>query len=236
MLAEKIRNINPRADIASIVLQSTPTAPVPSQTSWNSDGVSGAAPRPSSRGATSMASTSKLFAPQSLSANPPTTRPLVRDGTSPMPSVTSLSERKGVEAATVAVRSGGLEAMMPFRTHERGATAESAVKPSLPPGARKPHAAGAGSELPEARPEKESSNEEIPQASTNSRALEAAAARRSAKLAGSGGIEDAHGLGSVKGGRCSLMGRMLGSGMLERQREWAKARNRKVGGLAGGEA
>lgn len=240
-MAEKIRKINPKANIASIVLQPTPRGPVSSQASWNSDSASGPARRPSSRGTTPASANATL---QSFSAKHlPSTRPFVRGDGSTMPSLASLSGGDGAAVTMAAVRSGGSETTAPVPARETNAAADSDVESPRSLVARKRRAMGIGSGLPDARPEKDSSKEENPpQASNDRRAFGTAAppaASLAAPLGGSGGVEDGGGRGSVEGGRRSLMGRMLGSGMLERQREWAKARNRKVthaasGGVGGG--
>lgn len=216
-LAEKIRKINPRADIASIVLQSTPRrAPLPSQTSWNSDAGSGPARRPSSRGA-------------SFSGKTPAAGPFTGGDSSLTPSFASLS---GAEGAAVAVRSGGSEATTPVRTHEREAASNPEGKLPLVPGTEKQRMVEIGSGPPDAGPEEASTKEENPRAS-NSRIFQTAVSL-AAEHAGIDEAEGTDGRDPVEGNRCSLMGRMLGSGMLERQREWAKARNRKVRRVAGG--
>ena len=210
-LAEKIRKINPRADIVSIVLQSTPRGSVPSQASWNIDGGgSGSARRPSS----SRGTTPTL---QSFPAKRhPGFRPFAGSDGSPTPPFTLLSGGDAAATATAAVR-GGSETMAPVPTCERDTAADS-----------DPHAAGTRSGPVRAGPDKHSSKGENSQAS-NRRTLETTADPPADGLGGgSGGAEDRDGRGPVESGRRSLMGRMLGSGMLERQREWAKARNRKV--------
>lgn len=227
-MAEKIRKINPRADIASIVLQSTPRAPVPSQTTWNGDGGSGTERRPSSRGATPIDnSTSSAATPQSFSVKHPNMRPFVGGDGSSIPCCTSLSGTEGAAAATVAVRSGGPVTTTSARIHERDANiADSEVRSPRFPGNRESQAVGIGSRSPHARPEKELFERKSPQAS-NGRTFEPTAPPPD-KLADGDGVAGAGGWGSVESNRRSLMGRMLGSSMLERQREWAKARNRKV--------
>lgn len=178
-LAEKIRKLNPRADIASIVLQSTPRAPASSQTPWNNDGGGGTARRPSS----------------------------------------SLSGREGATAATVATRNGGSEATPPVQVHAKDATSNAQINFPPAPGTTRPHKlAEPGGGTPDLGPPVDSSSKEESPHSSSSRDFETGSPSASAR-AGSDGAEN---------NRRSLMGRMLGSGMLERQREWAKARNRKV--------
>eukprot|EP00752_Nemacystus_decipiens_P013357 g11826.t2 len=105
-LAQKIRKINPRANIASIVFQSTPRGHAPpSHATLNRDSRRDSSHGPSSRGTAPTGVNDDTS--QSFSAiNHPSTRPFVRGGGSTMPSFASSSEGgDGAAAATVAARS-----------------------------------------------------------------------------------------------------------------------------------
>eukprot|EP00903_Cladosiphon_okamuranus_P012004 g11271.t1 len=229
-LAEKIRKINPRADIAAIVLQSTPRAPAPSQISLNSiDGGSGSTWFPSSRG---TAPTTAVAIPRSFPAKVLTSKSFSGGDGSPMPSLMSLSGGEGASAATMAARSGGSDTKLPERRHSRDVTANVETKSPRSPGNRNTPSVGIGSSSPpRERPEQDSSNAENGSPASKGGTSQSVAAPpppAAARLAGSVGEEDGVGRSSADSRRRSLMGRMLGSGMLERQREWAKARNKKV--------
>lgn len=252
---EKIRKINPRADIGSIVLQPTPRAilpaTLPARTSDGGGG--GAARRPSSRAATptythSTTTVSTPGTPRSLSAQSTSTRRLSMGDPSLRPPFSFLPDEEGGAAAALAVRTGGSTVTMTAATLATAGTGGEVAPAEL--------------EAEEARRSARNGRAAQPagvggRPSEGGRGREPADADLQAGHGVASGGDGGDGIGAplppppapspavaepgacvrededVDGGtrskRRSLMGRMLESGMLERQREWAKARNRKVG-------
>ncbi|CAM9207637.1 unnamed protein product [Scytosiphon promiscuus] len=221
-LVEKIRKINPRVDIASIVRQSTPRTPLPLQpTTRTSDGDCGVTPRPSSRG-TTVAGTSTVLASASSA------RSMCADA---LPSVSVGTTAGGLQSTDVP---GKQQSLPPSMDPDR-ATSSAATKRSLP---EENASAGKRAAQPSsAQEDAEGRDYVLPVDERTSGPGNQAAGEAQGEFAAAAAQEGEDGCDGGNGWidqgtrgarRRSLMGRMLESGMLERQKEWAKARRKKV--------
>ncbi len=267
---EKIRKINPRADIASIVVQPTPRAilpATPTARTGDGGGGGGAARRPSSRAATppythSTTTVNSLGTPQSFSAQSTSTRRLSTGDPSLRPLFSSPPGGEGGAAAALVVRTGGstatstaaavvatATAATTVGTGGEGRAAEMEAEETRRSGrtGRATQPAGVGGGSSEEGPGRGSPTDATLQAghglTSGGDGDDGTGSPLPPPPATSPSVAEHPGVrvredGDVGGGagtkRRSLMGRMLGSGMLERQREWAKARNKKVGPVARG--
>ncbi|CBJ29331.1 expressed unknown protein [Ectocarpus siliculosus] len=218
-LVEKIRKINPRADIASIVLQSTPRTPLSLPLTSRINNGGGRVTRPFfSQGgvltpagnATHTATTAATGL--SWSKNNTASRPLMSVGVSDQSTPGLKSEHKSPQSVvrvdgsdarersegraeeSHVTRVSGICERKPEDGQERGmlGTGDQQVRHHMATGASASATSG-----PASAPENDGEDSGDPRCVTESR-------------------------------RRSLMGRMLESGMLERQKEWAKARSKKV--------
>ncbi|CAM9798264.1 unnamed protein product, partial [Ectocarpus sp. 12 AP-2014] len=221
-LVEKIRKINPRADIASIVLQSTPRIPLPLPLTSRINNGGGRVTRPfSCRGgaptpvgdATRTATTAATGL--SLSTNNTASRPLMSVGVSDQ-SITGL--KSGQKSPQPVVRVERSDAREPSvgRAEESHDTRVSGICQRLPEDGQDRQERGMlGTGGQQVR-------HHIATGALVSATSEAASAPED------DGEDSGDPWGANESRRRSLMGRMLESGMLERQKEWAKARSKKV--------
>ncbi|CAB1119671.1 unnamed protein product [Ectocarpus sp. CCAP 1310/34] len=214
-LVEKIRKINPRADIASIVLQPTPRTPLslPLTSRINNGGGRVTRPYSSRRGAptpvgdathTATTAASGL----SLSKNNTASRPLMSVGVSDQSTPGLKSEQKSSQSVVRVDRSDARERSK-GRAEESHVTRVSGICERIPEDGQERGMLGTGSQQVRHH---------------MATGVSASATSEAARAPENDGEDSGNPRGVAESRRRSLMGRMLESGMLERQKEWAKAR------------
>lgn len=218
-MVEKIRKINPRADIASIVLQSTPQTPLSLPLTSRINNGGGRVARPfSSRGgaptpigdATHTATTAATGL--SLSKNDTASRPLMPVGVSD-PSTPGLKDEQKLPQSHVRVDGSDARERSEGRAEEIHVTRVSEICEIKPEDGQERGMLGTGG-----------------QQVRHHMAMGASASATSEPVSApeNDGEDSGDPRGVTESRRRSLMGRMLESGMLERQKEWTKARSKKV--------
>lgn len=213
-LVEKIRKINPRADIASFVLHSTPRTPLslPLASRINTGGGRITHPFASRGGPPTPIGHATHATGLSLSKNNTASRPLVSVGVSDPTTPRSKGEL-GSPQSVVRVDGSDARERSERRAEESHVTRASGICE------RKPED---GQERGMLRTGGQQVHHHVATGAA------ATATSEPASAPDNDGEDSGDPRGVVESRRRSLMGRMLESGMLERQREWAKARSKKV--------
>ncbi|CAM9311621.1 unnamed protein product, partial [Ectocarpus sp. 13 AM-2016] len=218
-LVEKIRKINPRADIASIVLQSTPRTPLslPLTSRINNGGGRVTRPLASRRGAPTPVGDATQTATTaatgfSLSKNNTESRYLTSVGVSDQSTPGLESEQKSLQSVVRVDRSDARE-RSEGRAEENHVTRVSGICERKPEVGQERGMLGTG-------------GQQVHHHMATGASASATSEAASAPEDDGGDSGDPRGANESR--RRSLMGRMLESGMLERQKEWAKARSKKV--------